>query len=377
MANMNTAQARPAVRPPPPAPPSFDALFTKATETKSPIKALLYGLHGTQKTRKALTFPSPAVIDVEGLAQIYARDFPGAYFTQATNLEAVKLALASIIQDGGRTVKTVVIDSLTALYDQRKAYYLDKYGYLGQVQRERIKIDMKGIYNLVAACPINVVLIAREANVYEESKGNDDKVKVVGVRIDADNSAPYIPNFVVHMTGGGAGILEKVQGLAITDSKVKDASWDGFFADIAKRIESGDDPNDIRRGAGKALWLAHWKSEGLTTGQIAKALGVASSEDWTKGRAAADEAITEYAVKQGWIPDPNAKAPDETPASTGNDPEPTHAYDLGAIFMEIGDLFDSQDHITKTIKELRRQEMVDDDTNTDAMISALRAHVGQ
>lgn len=297
--------------PPPPATVGFNSLFTPAAQTSVKIKVLLWGAPGSHKTRSALSFPRPAVISVEGLAEVYARDYPNAFFTRATTIQAVENALATIIADGGRSCDTVVIDSITALYDERKAYYLGKRGYLGQVERERINIDMKRIYNLIAAAPVNVVIIAREAILYAEDTGSEkDRPKAIGVRIDADKSAAYVPNFNLHMIGGGAAILEKVQGMPITESKIPVANWDKFFSAIASQLADGANPDDIRVGMGKDLFLSHWQSMGLKNSQIATALGVKSSGEWTEGRAAADLRIEAYAKAQGWIksdePEPEA-----------------------------------------------------------------------
>lgn len=329
-----TAPARPPVQPPPPAGAggqAFQSLFIPAGKIKSRIKVLLWGKHGTHKTRTALSFPRPAVIDVEGLAQVYSRDYPDAAFFPAHDLESVKAGIQAVIADGGRSCETLVIDSLTPVYDGRKAYWFAKRGYLGQVERERINIEMKSIYALLAAVPVNVVLIYREADLYEDdsapqsSGGNSNeprRPKKIGVRMDADKSAAYTPNFVIHMTGAGGGIVEKVQGLPLeAGTPITDASWGGFFADIAELLANGDDPDDIRDGVGKALFMAYWKGRGLTSGQVAAALGVKAASEWTKGRAAADQQVERFALEKGWLSLPEPGAESVEPNEPG-EPEP-------------------------------------------------------
>lgn len=316
-------------RPPPvqaPPPPmgsqAFNSLFIPAPEVKTLLKVVLYGSYGTGKTPVALSFPRPAVIDVEGLAKVYARSFPEARFMPATNFQSVKAGIEAVIADGGKSCDTLVIDSLTPIYDQLKFYYLEKFGYLDQPQWTRINTMMKSIYNLLAACPVHTVVIGREAVQYEEIPNRDPgkraELKAVGVRMDLDKAAGYQPNILIHITGNRAGIVEKVQGVEMAQgTKIDLCTWGEFFEPIAQSLASGDDPDDITKGVGKALFLAYWNGRGIQNSRIAQALGVKSAEQWTKGRPAADAQILDFGTRNGWFapePEPETEQPAQPPA---------------------------------------------------------------
>lgn len=301
---------------PPEAVPDFMSLFVPAAEVKTLMRIVLYGSWGVGKTPTALTFPRPAVIDVEGLAQVYARSFPNARFMPANNMAAVKMAIRSVIADGGKNCDTLVIDSLTPIYDERKMFYLEKFGYLDQVQWSRINTEMKSIYNLLALCPVHTVVIGREAVLYEETApykaGDKPQLKAVGLRMDLDKAAGYQPNICIHLTGNKAGVVDKVQGVEMSKGTViPDCTWDGFFRDVAKSLATGDDPQDITKGVGKALFTAYWNGRGVKNSQIIEALRVKKADDWKHGRSAADERVYEYAVNKKWI-----ATEDNTPSAT-------------------------------------------------------------
>ena len=189
-----TPPARPPVTPPPPAPPTGKpSLFVSAQNIAVKLRVCLWGWEGTHKTRTALTFPRPAVISVDGLAEIYANEFPAAAFYPAHTLEAVERGVQEFIDDRGQRFDTLVIDSLTPIYDSLKADYQGRvkdgnYGYLQRTDRDRINIRMKRLYTLIAAAPGHVVLIVRATDEYA---GQGNQLQRVGDKTDSDKFIGY------------------------------------------------------------------------------------------------------------------------------------------------------------------------------------------
>ena len=135
-------------------------------------------------------------------------------------------------------------------------------------------------------------------------------------RSDSDKFIGYQCHFVLHMTGGGAAVVTKYQGYPVANVNIPDASWGKFFSPIAAKLGAGDDPQDIRTGGGKELFIAYWNGRGLKNSQIVEALGVKSSIEWLDGRNAADERIEAYAAAKGWFKpaEPEPPADDQPPA---------------------------------------------------------------
>lgn len=308
-----------------PVPPASQLFVQGGAMSRLAVRIMLWGSYGTHKTRTGLTFPRPAVIDVEGLASIYRGEFPDAAFMVAPDLDAVKRGVQAIIEDNGKTFDTLIVDSLTPLYDGLKDHYLSTKGFLGRAERERINIKMKSLYNLLMQVNINVILICRETDLYADPDDSNskaqDKLIRIGSRPDLDKYAPYNSHFVVHMTGGGRGTIEKFQGVYIQQTNIADVTYQGFWANIIERLSKGDDPQDIRGGVGKNLFISYWKGQGLTTAHIASALGVKTADEWTKGRNAADKVIHAYAIKHGLIAPPEPVSPADDSLQPPDEPE--------------------------------------------------------
>lgn len=92
------------------------SVFQK-TETKATrLKALVYGATGTGKTITAISFPEPAIFDVEDGARHYAKYGKVLNRVVGTNIKNIQTGLDELLKNPGN-YKTVVLDSFTKLYE--------------------------------------------------------------------------------------------------------------------------------------------------------------------------------------------------------------------------------------------------------------------
>ncbi len=372
----------------PPAPPPATNLFTAAPDEATHLTVMYWGDSGTGKTRAGLTWPRPAVIDIEGLAKVYRHEYPAARFYEAHDLESVKTGIQSIIADGGKNFDTLVIDSSTVLYNQRQGYHLERKGFLSRAERDRINTEMDEVYRLLSSAPVHVVYIVRETSKYDEDAEKPaDQSKKIGVRPDIDKSAPYIVNFRVHTT---SRTLEKIQGLPIPNGAIADFTYPGYFKAVEAYLSTGKAPDDITTALGRQLFFSYWTGKGLTADHIKQGLNVKSATEWTKGRVEADKVLTAFAVDKGLMQAPPASTPTTPPPAGKKDkaappppaskpktaPPGESAYDLGEIEMELGDLFKGGSHLKAAIQELIKQEMITEQSDSTTVVRALKVHLG-
>lgn len=91
------------------------SLFKKTEVHATRLRALVYGATGTGKTITAISFPDPAIFDIEDGARHYAKYGKELHRVVGTNLKLVQGALAELLQDP-QNYKTAVLDSFTKLY---------------------------------------------------------------------------------------------------------------------------------------------------------------------------------------------------------------------------------------------------------------------
>lgn len=186
--------------------------FTKHDPSRTFLKVLLFGAAGSGKTVAALSFPKPAVIDLDGGSVIYN---PTDVFRASTPTE-VESAVAFIREDNGRTFQTLVIDPITTIYDYYKGAIRNKHGDHGYAERAKINDAMKAFYAKLVNLPVHLVVIAREevnyVNVGKELKAD-------GVKPDADKSVFYPFDYVVRVRPDHLGEPYKIRGNPQIDGK--------------------------------------------------------------------------------------------------------------------------------------------------------------
>lgn len=189
------------------------SLFTKANQVERKLKVLVFGESGVGKTIFGLSFQEAgrvAVIDLEGGTALYGAKYDFDVL-RARDFATVIKAVEEIKADAGRTYSTLIIDPITVLWGnlqdagqqlaEHRAKTASRVGGIadvvlsqrdwGIIKRQYTKL-MTDLVNL----PLHVVLIARQKDLTDK-EGNR-----LGVTFDGEKSTPYLPDIILHMTGG-------------------------------------------------------------------------------------------------------------------------------------------------------------------------------
>lgn len=252
--------------------------FTPPDKSKRRMKVLLTGAPKSGKTRAALTFPRPALIDSEGGWE-YIDDLTPAAVSQTKSLDDCLTLIDAVRADHGATYDTLVLDSLTVFYDvETFRLRREKGAKFGYSERALVNERMKALYNALTQLPVHVVVIAREDDQYVTDGGT---LRKTGRGADADKAVLYPFDFVLQMDASYAGTVLYSRGDALPkDYKLARVTFDAL--DCALR------PGDLRNAAEARAFVAHWRARGLTDAAILAALGVDKISQWSNGRAAAD-----------------------------------------------------------------------------------------
>jgi hypothetical protein len=281
--------------------------FKPATPIAKKLKLLFYGPSGSGKTWAALTFPRVALIDAENGSDLYAGrpGIPKFSVLHAKRLSEVEQAVRFIQADGGKSYDTLVLDPVTVAYEVEKtAESSNNTKDLGFREWARINNRMAALYTSLTNLPAHVILIARETPEYA-TRGSG--LERVGVKPDADKKLVYMMDFVVRFQNDHSAVVEKSRGVVLGKAGVlPKVSWADFetiaagFAD-GKKIEAEDENSaaeeeaiDLRNLDNAKAFVAHWRAQGLSDGDMLAALNVTRFSEWTQGRVRADEAINVY-----------------------------------------------------------------------------------
>lgn len=202
----------------------------KAVPTGRKLKILLYGASGSGKTRAALTFPRPLLVDAEGGSAFYrGRPGVGEFLVKDTKALSDLEKIISLVQaDNGKTVDTLIVDPITVFYDVQKDAMARtaKDGALGFREWARINNRMKAIYNSLTNLPVHVIVIARESVEYE---GEGNNLKKVGQKPDSDKALPYVFDFSIRMNADHSGVVVKSRGLELAkNNRLDKVNWEAF-----------------------------------------------------------------------------------------------------------------------------------------------------
>jgi len=252
--------------------------FAKPDRARRRLKVLLTGAQKTGKTRAALTFPRPALVDTEGGWEFIDDLTPDAV-AQTQDLDACHSLIAAVRADGGASYDSLVLDSVTVLYDVA-TYRLrrDKGAKFGYAEHALVNSHMKALYNALTQLPVHVVVIAREDDVYVSEAGT---LKKAGRGVDADKSILYAFDFIIQMSATYSGTVLFSRGDALPKGHVLPQVT--FTAlDAALR------PDDLRNVQAARAFFAHWRDQGRADADILALLKVDKISQWTAGRAAAD-----------------------------------------------------------------------------------------
>lgn len=226
------------------------ALAKKATKADAYLKAMLWGEPGSGKTRLALSFPAPLVIDLERGSRLYAEEFDfllAEPTPEMAGVTVVKTVIDEILRGEYPDRKTLIIDPITDYLDQLEALLIDAKrkaginlealkGPLAAKVRAEIKDGIKERLEALLRLPMHIVFVAREKNNWEGSVVN-------GKRPDANDLVEYLPDVVINLKRGGIAEVQKSRIKALPD-KIKAMT----FADLEAALAASPRPGASAQG---------------------------------------------------------------------------------------------------------------------------------
>lgn len=236
-------------------------MFVKAKKVKRYVKVALWGDKKTGKTRFALSFPSPCVIDTERGTLLYADRYDFA--VKDANRWSELLQALDALEKGGHEYQTLVIDSLTIfwqdLIDVQIEYVKNRRGneILSTGDWGTIKRRWKAFINRLVDLDMHVVLVMREKDEYvneTDQRTGEDKSKKTGEHLpDAEKSTGYVFDFILHLLTEEDKKNKKSKHKVIVDGSRRDEipkyteyditgkrGYDVIFKPIEANMLSGD-----------------------------------------------------------------------------------------------------------------------------------------
>jgi hypothetical protein len=237
-------------------------MFVKAKKVKRFVKVALWGDKKSGKTRFALSFPKPCVIDTERGTLLYADRYDFA--VKDANRWSELLQALDVLEKGGHDFQTLVIDSLTIfwqdLIDVQIEYVKNRRGneVLSTGDWGTIKRRWKSFINRLVDINMHVVLVMREKDEYTtetDQRTGEEKSKKTGEHLpDAEKSTGYVFDFILHLMTKENKKLKQSQHLVVVDGSRRDEipkyaeyditnkrGYDVIFKPIEANMLSGDD----------------------------------------------------------------------------------------------------------------------------------------
>ena len=181
--------------------------FEQARSLKKRLKLFLWGDSGTGKTTLALQFPQPAVIDLEGGADLYGDAFDFEVL-RAQTADEVAGAIDWLLTHP-HTYRTLVIDPITIYWDSLQRKWSDiflrrnkgtkghKFEFYDLQPRDwmTVKAEFKDFIRKLIALDMNVIVTARQKVQY----GDSGFMTAIGETFDGEKSLPYLFDTIVRL----------------------------------------------------------------------------------------------------------------------------------------------------------------------------------
>lgn len=242
-------------------------LARKASRREALLKVLLWGEAGARKTRTALSFPAPLVLDLERGSELYGDeyDFLVAFPDPKRGpAQLVRDVLQELIDGVYPGVRTLVIDPITDYLDaleaglmeiqRQRGVDLDRLAGMRKAQAyAEIRDGIRERLDRLLRLPVNVVFVARAKNVW--GKGEDNKMQPIDRTYDARDIVEYLVDVVVQLQPGNVARVKKCRGLALPEV-VQDFSFatlkDSLLRDVngkplAAPARPSQDPSEEER----------------------------------------------------------------------------------------------------------------------------------
>lgn len=190
--------------------------FKKASATQSTLKMSMYGPPGSGKTFTALLIAEGlarhankrvAYVDTENGTVFYSRRVPDrpthpeAFDFDALYTRSVTEILAEVRRLSHEEHGVVVLDSMSHIWDACMAAYNGPRTRAGTIPMHawaRIKKPYKDLMHWALNCPMHVLLLGRQGNVFEEDETTGE-TKAVGVKMRAEGETQYEPHVCLRM----------------------------------------------------------------------------------------------------------------------------------------------------------------------------------
>lgn len=197
--------------------------FKKPVLGNARAKILLLGEPGAGKTFGALTFPAPAVIDAEGSVTLFGEQFDFVSDATKSVAEAIKMAedvaAGRVKMDDGRPCQTLVIDSLTSLYNTVQIAAMGKNGEIDMQKWGLIKRSFSSLLDILyTKTDMHVVCTSW---IKPKFTGNDKKTGELladGEIMDGDRKSSYAFDLIFKLrvdpnTGKRSVLVMKARGI--------------------------------------------------------------------------------------------------------------------------------------------------------------------
>lgn len=201
----------------------------RAIRADALLKVMAWGEPGAGKTRFALTFPAPLVIDLERGSEWYADESDFLVATPSAEMppaRLVKEVLGEVMAGAYPDRKTLVIDPITDYLDaleanlieaqRRNGINLDDLKGLARAKAyAQIRDGIRERLDLLVRVPMHVVLVARAKNVW--GKNDDGKMAPVERTYDAKDIVEYLCDVVLHLDRPGRAVVRKSRIAALPE----------------------------------------------------------------------------------------------------------------------------------------------------------------
>jgi len=196
--------------------------FVKAQAKHARLKLFLWGETGSGKTRLALHFPSPTVIDQEKGTIHYAAEFD--FHVKHTTDPNVTIEAVDWLRLNKHPYKTLIIDPITLYWEALQKKWseillrrnVESKGYKHEFYDMQVKDWMavkgewKEFIRKLLGLDMNVIVTAREKTKYKDG----GFMQAIGETFDGEKSLPYLFDTVMRLFKTKEG---KYMGLCIKD----------------------------------------------------------------------------------------------------------------------------------------------------------------
>ncbi len=181
--------------------------FVQAKAARRRAKLLVWGEAGSGKTTLALKFPKPALVDLEGGADLYGG---------STSFDVMRASTADEVTDAIRwlhrnthSYETVIVDPVTVYWEALQRKWSDIFLRRNTSSRGHrhefydfqprdwmtVKAEFKAVIRGLLALDVHVVLVAREKTQYAD----DGLMRPIGTTFDCERSIAFVVDAVLRL----------------------------------------------------------------------------------------------------------------------------------------------------------------------------------